>query len=116
MSQKRKISIAAEIITYNGDVGFFDQEMEQRIATELEKKSAHLVTLENEIGTFKASVTPVLGVAFMCRVEENPVWAAVDSQEFDVQFLNHEVPAVVNIATLVKRTHMLKEECKELTQ
>jgi len=111
MSQQRQISIAAEVTgTSNGDL---DQELEQR---ELDEKSAQLVTLENEIGALKASVTPVLGVTFMRRVEENPVWAAVDSQEFDVQFLNHEVPAVANIATLVKRAHMLKEECKELTQ
>jgi len=30
----------------------------------------------------------------MHRVEENPVWAAVYSQEFDAQCLHHEFPAV----------------------
>jgi len=44
------------------------------------------------------------------------LWAAVDSQEFDAQLLHHEVPAVANIATLVKRAHILKEEYKKLTQ
>jgi len=49
-------------------------------------------------------------------MEENPVWAEVNSLEFDSQFLHHEVPAVVNIATLAKQAHIMKEECKELTE
>jgi len=50
------------------------------------------------------------------RIEENPVWRDVGSKEFDSQFLHHEIPAVVNIATLVKRAHTLKEEKEPLTR
>jgi len=105
--------------TSSGDTSFFDEELEQRIAialSELEEKSAQIVTLENEIGDLKASLTPILGVAFMQRIEEDPTWVAVDSEDFDEEYLHHEIAAVANIATLVKRAYTLKEECKELTQ
>jgi len=53
-----------------------DQELEQKIAntqSELEEKSAQVVTLEIEKGTLESNLIVTLGVAFMCRVEENPV-------------------------------------------
>eukprot|EP00597_Dinobryon_sp_UTEXLB2267_P017846 CAMPEP_0201112128 /NCGR_PEP_ID=MMETSP0812-20130820/77056_1 /ASSEMBLY_ACC=CAM_ASM_000668 /TAXON_ID=98059 /ORGANISM="Dinobryon sp., Strain UTEXLB2267" /LENGTH=314 /DNA_ID=CAMNT_0047375387 /DNA_START=44 /DNA_END=986 /DNA_ORIENTATION=- len=122
MSQQQEISIAAaEVlrIASSGEINFSDQDLQQRITTTLTdivEKCEQVVIVENEIGTLKERLAPLLGFAFIHRVEENPVWAAVDSQEFDVQFMHHEVPAVVNIATLVKRSHILKEECKQLTQ
>jgi len=88
----------------------------ESILSEIQEKSAQVVKLEKEISALKASLAPINGVAFMCRIEENPVWAAVDSQEFNSQFLRHELPEVVNVAILVKRAHRLKEECRELTQ
>lgn len=44
------------------------------------------------------------------------MWAEANSEAFDSQFLNHEFPVVINIATLVKHSHVLNEECKELAQ
>ena len=50
-----------------------------------------------------------LFIAF-CRIEEDPVWSQVDSCSFDKKFLQNDIPAVVNIATLVKRAHTLSVE------
>ena len=46
----------------------------------------------------------------MSRIEEDPVWSQVDSDEFDSKFLRNDIPAVANIATLVKRAHLLSVE------
>jgi len=120
MSQQ-EIPIAAAVFgtSSNENIIFVDQELEQRIANttnEIEEKSIKIVKMEKEINALKVSLTPIFGVVFMRRIEENPIWAAVNSREFESQFLHHEIPAVVNIAALVKRVHTLKEECKELTQ
>ena len=48
------------------------------------------------------------------RIEEDPVWSQVDSEQFDSKFLANDIPAVVNIATLVKRAHLLSVERTEL--
>eukprot|EP00597_Dinobryon_sp_UTEXLB2267_P015787 CAMPEP_0170113244 /NCGR_PEP_ID=MMETSP0020_2-20130122/9748_1 /TAXON_ID=98059 /ORGANISM="Dinobryon sp., Strain UTEXLB2267" /LENGTH=107 /DNA_ID=CAMNT_0010339513 /DNA_START=2047 /DNA_END=2366 /DNA_ORIENTATION=+ len=107
MSQKQDTSIAAEVMGTSSsreDTSFFYQDLEHGIPntlSELEEKSAQVVTLEKEIWALKASLVPILGLNFMHRVQQNPVWAAVDSQEFDAHFMHHEVLAVANMATLV---------------
>lgn len=48
----------------------FDQELEQRIVTvvsEVEKKSAQVEAVEEEIRILKASLNPLLGPAFIRR-------------------------------------------------
>ena len=50
------------------------------------------------------------------RIEEDPVWAQVSSEEFEAKFMNHEIPAVVNYATLVKKAHLLAYERAELVK
>jgi len=118
--QQQEIPISAEEdigTSSNGNISFFNQEMElAHTVSEIEEKFELVVEVEKEISTLMESLTTIMGVSFMHRIVENPVWAEGHSQEFDAQFLHPEVPAVVNIATLVKRAHILKEEYKELTQ
>jgi len=104
MSQQQEVPF--NVIGASG-MSFFDQKLEI---------SAKEAQVEKEIQVLKESLIQLFGDSFMCRVEADSVWAEVDSEEFDVQFLHHEVPTVANIATLTKRVHVLKEECQELTQ
>ena len=48
------------------------------------------------------------------RIEADPTWSQVDSELFEKKFLRNDIPAVVNIATLVKRAHLLSAERYEL--
>eukprot|EP01036_Dinobryon_divergens_P026255 gene26255-34879_t len=120
MSHHQEIPIAvAEIVgtTTDRSQNSYDRELEQRVVSvqsELQKKSAHLEGLDTEIRTLKASLVPLLGAAFIRRIEEDPVWSDPSSEAFDNKFLCHEIPAVVNVATLVKRSHLLRDEHREL--
>eukprot|EP01037_Dinobryon_pediforme_P013301 gene13301-13413_t len=49
-------------------------------------------------------------------MEEDPVWSTVTSKEFETKFLQNDMPAVVNIANLVKRAHTLSVERAELEE
>lgn len=110
--QEIPMAVAEIVSTSNKDKNSYDRELEQRIEsvlTELQKNSEQVEGLDTEIRTLKTSLEPLLGCKFIRRIEEDSIWSDPTSIEFDTKFLQHEIPAVANVAILVKQSYLLKD-------